>query len=145
MCVRAELERVINQKHQAVSQVQENEMVVAELEFLEDDAKVFKLIGPILVQQDLVEVKANVGTRIDFIKKDMIRVEKQIKEYERKIDEQRQKVCVGAIILRRFATLHGPASGPAWAERSPSWLTPTPFSQRASQVIKMQQSKAAAQ
>jgi chaperonin cofactor prefoldin len=72
--------------------VGENEMVINELEFLEDDAKVFKLIGPVLVQQDLVEVKANVNTRIAFIKKDTQRVDKLIKDLEKKSEEQRQKV-----------------------------------------------------
>lgn len=89
---RAELERAINLKHQALSQVGENEMVVAELQFLEEDAKVFKLIGPVLVQQDVVEVKANVSTRIEFIKKDMAKIDAQIKDYEKKAEEQRQKV-----------------------------------------------------
>ncbi|KAG8460365.1 hypothetical protein KFE25_011856 [Diacronema lutheri] len=90
--IQKELERAINLKHQALSQVGENEMVVAELQFLEEDAKVFKLIGPVLVQQDVVEVKANVSTRIEFIKKDMAKIDAQIKDYEKKAEEQRQKV-----------------------------------------------------
>lgn len=38
-----------------------------ELELLEDDANVFKLIGPVLVKQDLAEAKANVNKRIEYI------------------------------------------------------------------------------
>jgi prefoldin beta subunit len=38
-----------------------------ELELLEEDANVFKLIGPVLVKQDLAEAKANVNKRIEYI------------------------------------------------------------------------------
>lgn len=38
-----------------------------ELDLLEDDANVFKLIGPVLVKQDLAEAKANVNKRIEYI------------------------------------------------------------------------------
>lgn len=38
-----------------------------ELELLEDDANVFKLIGPVLVKQDLAEAKANVNKRLEYI------------------------------------------------------------------------------
>ena len=37
--------------------------VLKELELLEEDAQVFKLIGPVLVKQELVEVKSNVRRR----------------------------------------------------------------------------------
>lgn len=52
-------------------QVCENELVLKELELLEEDSKVFKLIGPVLVVQELVEVKSNVSKRIDYINADM--------------------------------------------------------------------------
>lgn len=38
----------------------ENEMVMAEFKMLDDDANVFKLVGPILAKQDLNEAKENV-------------------------------------------------------------------------------------
>lgn len=34
---------------------------------LNDDANVYKLIGPVLVKQDLAEANANVRKRIDYI------------------------------------------------------------------------------
>ena len=42
-----------------------------ELDILEDDASVYKLIGPVLVKQELMEVKNNVTKRVEFIKNDM--------------------------------------------------------------------------
>jgi prefoldin beta subunit len=38
-----------------------------ELERLEPDAGVFKLVGPVLVRQDLVEARANVTKRLEYI------------------------------------------------------------------------------
>lgn len=45
--------------------------LVQELDLLEEDASVYKLIGPVLVKQELVEVKNNVTKRVEFIKNDM--------------------------------------------------------------------------
>jgi prefoldin beta subunit len=42
-------------------------LIDQELELLEEDANVFKLIGPVLVKQDLAEAKANVSKRIEYI------------------------------------------------------------------------------
>jgi hypothetical protein len=42
--------------------------VAQELERLELDAGVFKLIGPVLIRQDLVEARANVSKRLDYIR-----------------------------------------------------------------------------
>lgn len=38
-----------------------------ELDLLEEDANVYKLIGPVLVKQDLAEANANVHKRIEYI------------------------------------------------------------------------------
>ncbi|RVX10801.1 Prefoldin subunit 6 [Vitis vinifera] len=48
-------------------QLGENELVLKELDLLREDANVFKLIGPVLVKQDLAEANANVRKRIDYI------------------------------------------------------------------------------
>ena len=47
-------------RQQAQQQLSENEMVLKELELLEDEAKVYKLVGPVLMKQDLVEARGNV-------------------------------------------------------------------------------------
>jgi prefoldin beta subunit len=45
--------------------------VKEELERLDDDAPVFKLVGPVLMRQELDEAKQNVQKRIEFIKGEM--------------------------------------------------------------------------
>lgn len=47
-----ELQTLHVSHQQLVSQLHENEMALEELNILEDDADVFKLIGPALVKQD---------------------------------------------------------------------------------------------
>jgi prefoldin beta subunit len=66
--------------------------VSQEFKLLEDDANVFKLVGPVLVKQDLQEARANVDKRIDYIKEELVRVDGQTKESEKKLESQRNKV-----------------------------------------------------
>ncbi|XP_042006219.1 prefoldin subunit 6-like [Salvia splendens] len=60
------------QKNQQVKkkytiQLGENELVLKELDLLNEDTNVYKLIGPVLVKQDLAEANANVRKRIEYI------------------------------------------------------------------------------
>merc|ERR1711976_116682 len=55
------------QKNQSVhsqfqTQLSENTMVLKELELLEEEATVYKMVGPLMVKQDLVEAKSNVAS-----------------------------------------------------------------------------------
>ncbi|CAK5027105.1 unnamed protein product [Meloidogyne enterolobii] len=63
--------RCITNRKQLESQMTENRMVKEELDRLEEGAEVFKLIGPVLVKQELGEAKENVQKRIDYIQKEM--------------------------------------------------------------------------
>ena len=66
---RGELARTHARAH--THKPQENELVKAELDILDDNAPVFKLIGPVLMRQDLDEAKQNVDKRLEFIKGEM--------------------------------------------------------------------------
>lgn len=39
----------------------------SELDLLKSDGEVFKLIGPVLIKQDLEEAKQNVAKRMEYI------------------------------------------------------------------------------
>ena len=80
-------------RQQAQQQLSENEMVLKELDLLEEDAQVFKLIGPVLVKQELVEVKTNVSKRIEFIKNDIGRLESSVKAKEKEQEEVRSQIA----------------------------------------------------
>lgn len=70
----------------------ENEMVQKELELLEDDANVYKLIGPVLVKQDLAEAKANVNKRLDYITAELKRMDATLKTMEEQQMAKRDEV-----------------------------------------------------
>lgn len=60
-------------RKQYTIQLGENELVIKELDLLgEDDDGVYKLIGPVLVKQDLAEAKANVRKRIEYIEAELL-------------------------------------------------------------------------
>eukprot|EP00899_Mesostigma_viride_P010096 jgi/Mesvir1/19088/Mv12840-RA.1 len=77
---------------QLTSQLNENEMVLKELEILDDDANLFKLVGPVLVKQDLVEAKANVTNRVKRIEEETGRINGLIKITDEKMEKKRQEI-----------------------------------------------------
>ncbi|KAG5189364.1 Prefoldin [Tribonema minus] len=80
-----ELTQFSQVRNQLYQQANENGMVKQELELLKPGTKVFKMITPVLLKQDLDEAKVNVAKRIEFIQGEMAKVEKQI---EAKTKEQ---------------------------------------------------------
>ena len=47
-------------KQKMIEKKSENDIVMAEFKMLDDDANVFKMVGPILAKQSLFECKDNV-------------------------------------------------------------------------------------
>ncbi|GIL47301.1 hypothetical protein Vafri_4153 [Volvox africanus] len=87
----AELSKLATTKRDLTARHQETETVLDELKLLDDDANVFKAVGPVLVKQDLMEARANVTNRLEFIKKDIERLDNQIKGVESKmLDRERE-------------------------------------------------------
>lgn len=69
-----ELNGNIQARNKYQGQLNENKLVNSELSLLNDDQdqkKVYKLIGPALVQQDLSEAKQTVTKRVKFLEKEM--------------------------------------------------------------------------
>uniref|UniRef100_A0A804PH15 Prefoldin subunit 6 n=1 Tax=Zea mays TaxID=4577 RepID=A0A804PH15_MAIZE len=73
-------------RKQYTIQVGENELVLKELELLSDGANVYKLIGPVLVKQDLAEAKANVKKRIEK------RMDRALKDLEEKQNSKKESI-----------------------------------------------------
>lgn len=66
--------------------------IAPELDMVEEDANVYKLIGPALIKQDVTEAKANVDKRIEYITTELNRYEKSIKSLDKKQDEKREEI-----------------------------------------------------
>merc|ERR1712141_568481 len=74
------------------SQLNENKLVKEELDRLDEDAKVFKLIGPALVKQETTDAKQNVDKRIDYISGELKRHDETMADLDKKQDEMRSEV-----------------------------------------------------
>ncbi|CAL1614109.1 unnamed protein product [Knipowitschia caucasica] len=72
------------------TQLTENNIVKEELDLMESANTVYKLIGPVLVKQDLDEAKATVGKRLEYINGEIQRYEALLKDMEKKSDQQRE-------------------------------------------------------
>lgn len=74
------------------TQYQENKIVLNEFDNLNEDSKIYKLTGPILMPQEYGEAKLNVTKRIEFIEGEIKRVETKIGDEEKKIEATREKL-----------------------------------------------------
>ncbi|XP_057536544.1 prefoldin subunit 6 [Amaranthus tricolor] len=73
-------------------QLGENELVLKELDLLNEDANVYKLIGPVLVKQDLAEANANVRKRIEYISAELKRLDATLQEMEEKQNSKKEGI-----------------------------------------------------
>ncbi|XP_048006680.1 prefoldin subunit 6 [Leguminivora glycinivorella] len=90
--VQKEYHKAVAQKQQLDSQLNENKAVKEELILLKKDAEVYKLIGPVLVKQDLEEAKQNVAKRMEFITKEIKRTDGHISALENKQEALQENV-----------------------------------------------------
>lgn len=70
-----------------------NNTVKNELALLDDEDVVYKLIGPILVQQETSDAKIQVDSRIEMINKEIHKLEKSYQTNVKKLEANRQKVA----------------------------------------------------
>ena len=69
-------------------------MVLQEMNLVEgdDEAIVYKLVGPVLAKQDMEEARTNVKTRLDFITKEIDRMDTLEKEFLGKVEDKRKNI-----------------------------------------------------
>ncbi|KAF1352147.1 Prefoldin [Delphinella strobiligena] len=90
--LQTELQTTVQARQKLESQRQENRGVKNEFETLSDDANIYKLVGPILLKQDTAEAKSTVDGRLEFIDKEIKRIEKQIASIQQKSEEKKMQV-----------------------------------------------------
>lgn len=74
-----QLRNLIEQKQKLDSQVNEILMAKEEVDLLESDAVIYKLIGPLMVPQELREVKETIKGRLKYLNEKIDYYEKEIK------------------------------------------------------------------
>lgn len=71
----------------------ENNIVKSELSLSDEEDIVYKLIGPILVQQEIGDAKIQVDSRIEIINKEIHKLEKNYQSNLKKMEANRQKIA----------------------------------------------------
>lgn len=66
-----EYHKALNKRQQLDGQLNENTTVKEELDLLKAENDVYKLIGPVLVKQDLEEAKQNIAKRMSYISSEL--------------------------------------------------------------------------
>jgi prefoldin beta subunit len=85
--LREEIAKLRTNVQLLAAQQNENEMVKQELSLLNDDAPVYKMVGPVLLKQDLDEAKSTVEKRLEFIGGERKKVEESLAAKEIKANE----------------------------------------------------------
>ncbi|OJJ72019.1 hypothetical protein ASPBRDRAFT_124962, partial [Aspergillus brasiliensis CBS 101740] len=100
-----ELDGLVEARQKLESQQQENVGVQKEFESLDDESNIYKLIGPVLLKQEKTEALMAVNGRLEFIEKEMCRIEGQIEENQDKADKKRAEVSF--VIVRDMRSAIG--------------------------------------
>ncbi|KAI9822574.1 MAG: hypothetical protein M1827_000293 [Pycnora praestabilis] len=90
--LQGELQSTVDARQKLESQQQENKSVQKEFAKLAEDANIYKLVGPVLLRQDKSEAVLAVDGRLDYIEKEIARVEKQISEIQEKTEMKKMEV-----------------------------------------------------
>ncbi|KAL2077152.1 hypothetical protein ACEWY4_026656 [Coilia grayii] len=88
--IQKDLSKSMSARQKLEAQLTENNIVKEELDLLDSQNIVYKLIGPVLVKQDPDEAKATVAKRLEYINGEIQRHENLLKELERKSDQHRE-------------------------------------------------------
>jgi len=79
-----ELNKCLASAQQLEAQLKENEVVKEELGLVKDDSKIYKMIGPVLVKQDLTEARSNVDKRLQYIEGEVKRNDMLLSDLKKK-------------------------------------------------------------
>ncbi|KAF4220918.1 hypothetical protein CNMCM8980_002033 [Aspergillus fumigatiaffinis] len=90
--LQTDLEGFIDARQKLESQQQENKGVQGEFDKLDEDSKIYKIVGPVLLKQDKNEAVMAVNGRLEFIEKEIKRIEGQIKEAQEMAEKKRAEI-----------------------------------------------------
>lgn len=71
----------------------ENEMVLTELSLVDqDNATIYKLVGPVLAKQDFHEAQSSVSARLVYITKEIDRMDHLEKEFIGNVEDKKRNI-----------------------------------------------------
>lgn len=101
-----ELQDAVDSRQRLEAQKTENLGVQKEFSKLKDDETIYKLIGPVLLKQEKTDAESTVNGRLEFIGKEISRLEKQITDTQLGLEKKKAE-----IIQVQAAAQAGPPPG----------------------------------
>ncbi|RMZ18430.1 hypothetical protein D0859_17271 [Hortaea werneckii] len=89
--LQTELTTLVSARQKLESQQQENKNVQKEFQTLNEEANIYKLVGPVLLKQDSAEAKSTVEGRLEYIDKEIKRIEGSIKDMQEKTEGKKME------------------------------------------------------
>ncbi|XP_072295998.1 prefoldin subunit 6 [Eucyclogobius newberryi] len=108
--IQKDVSKSMSLRQKLETQLTENNIVKEEMDMLDSVNTVYKLIGPVLVKQDLDEAKATVAKRLEYINGEIQRYDALLKDMEKKSDQHRE---VLSSLQQEFQKAQGLAVGKA--------------------------------
>ncbi|KAJ5661315.1 prefoldin subunit 6 [Penicillium longicatenatum] len=90
--MQTELEGLVDARQKLESQQQENQGVQSEFAQLDDDSNIFKMVGPVLLKQEKTEAVMAVNGRLEFIEKEIKRIEQEIEAKQDAAEQKRTEI-----------------------------------------------------
>ncbi|KAK4223207.1 Prefoldin [Podospora fimiseda] len=87
-----DLQETVTARQKLEAQKQENLGVQKEFNKLKDGETIYKLIGPVLLKQDKTEAESTVNGRLEFIGKEISRLEDHLKDTQAKIEKKKTEI-----------------------------------------------------
>lgn len=128
--VQKQIQEVAGQRETLMTQKTENELVMKELELIKGERPVYKLVGPVLVKQDLDEAKDTITKRLEYIAKQMADREARLQALSIQAAAHQKIVCTPTSHLGPFhfgvvvsCTAVCLFSDPRYAGRAHAWCS----------------------
>ncbi|KAF6219158.1 hypothetical protein HO133_004983 [Letharia lupina] len=90
--IQTDLQTTVSARQRLESQQQENKGVQKEFSTLPSTSAIYKLVGPVLLKQERSEAVMAVEGRLDFIDREIKRLEKQIQETQTESESKKMEV-----------------------------------------------------
>ncbi|KAK4111699.1 Prefoldin beta-like protein [Canariomyces notabilis] len=87
-----DLQDAVQSRQKLEAQKQENLGVQKEFAKLKEGETIYKLIGPVLLKQDQADAESTVNGRLEFINKEISRLETRIKEAQGEIERKKGEI-----------------------------------------------------
>ncbi|VUC23854.1 unnamed protein product [Clonostachys rosea] len=87
-----DLQTTVAARQKLEGQKQENTGVKTEFASMDDDETIYKLVGPVLLKQEKQEAVSTINGRLDFIDKEIARLEGVLKEQQESAEKKKMEI-----------------------------------------------------